>query len=287
MFNSWRIGRVAGIDLFLHPTFLLLMLVAYLMGGGLLGVLFLGALFGCVLLHELGHALTARWYNIRTHDITLSPIGGVARLERMPRKAGPELLITLAGPATNLAIAGVLGLVLAASRLVIPTGALSQPEAFLQSLLLVNLVLAAFNLIPAFPMDGGRILRATLSGPMGRLGATEVAATVGQTLALVLPLVLLWLGSLSILHVVLAAFVFWAAGIERAQVRAEEAGPARVDSRMDRRGEPDGFWVAPPGYDWSSRGDGSWRAVPLTVPLPVAGRHRRTPRREPSTWRLG
>src|SRR3954470_6768389 len=102
---SWKLGRVAGIDLFLHPTFLLV----FLFTGGL-PILFVLALFGCVLLHELGHALMARRFGIETEDITLYPIGGVARLHRMPRAPGAELLIALAGPAVNLLIAAILGL---------------------------------------------------------------------------------------------------------------------------------------------------------------------------------
>src|SRR5690606_11386827 len=115
---SWKLGRVAGIDLYLHPTFLLLLAFAYASQGGLMAVLLVGAVFGCVLLHELGHALTARFCGIRTEDITLYPIGGVARLVRMPRKPSAELLITLAGPAVNLVIAGVLAtLILGATAL--------------------------------------------------------------------------------------------------------------------------------------------------------------------------
>ena len=112
---SIKLGRVAGIDLYLHLTFLLLLAFVGLSQGGLPAVLLVSAVFGCVLLHELGHALTARAFGIDTEDITLYPIGGVARLTRMPRAPGAELLITLAGPAVNLAIAGVLGAFLWAS----------------------------------------------------------------------------------------------------------------------------------------------------------------------------
>ena len=151
---SWKIGRIAGIDLFLHPTFLLILLPG-LTGG--LSPIFIIALFGCVVLHELGHALMARRFGIETLDITLYPIGGVARLQRMPRAPGAELLIALAGPAVNFAIvAGLLGLEL------LGIGGLEADTslgAFLGGLMLVNLVLGLFNLIPAFPMDGGRVLR--------------------------------------------------------------------------------------------------------------------------------
>lgn len=259
MFSSWKVGRVAGIDLYLHPTFFLLLAVAYLLDGGLMAVAFTAAIFGCVLLHEYGHALTARRYGIATRDITLYPIGGVARLERMPRAPGAELLITLAGPATNLAIAAGLGLVLGLGMLLEPGGEPTLVGRFAQMLMVVNVLLAVFNLIPAFPMDGGRVLRALLSAGVGRLRATEVAAGVGQALALAIPLTLMYLGLFNPLHLVLAAFLFIAAGREREQVRAEEAERRRPNV------EPAGVWTAPPGFCWVSLGDGSWRLAPIAV----------------------
>src|SRR5271157_5987977 len=151
---SWKLGRVAGIDLFLHPTFLLSLLPGMT---GNLSPLLIVALFGCVVLHELGHALMARRFGIETLDITLYPIGGVARLERMPRAPGAELLIALAGPAVNFGIAALLLAVLALGSAVVET---SVPVGgFLGELLIANLVLGLFNLLPAFPMDGGRVLR--------------------------------------------------------------------------------------------------------------------------------
>src|SRR5271165_5156930 len=140
---SWKLGRIAGIDLFLHPTFLLILLPG--MTGGL-SAFFIVALFGCVVLHELGHALMARRFGIETLDITLYPIGGMARLRRMPRAPGAELLIALAGPAVNFAIAAAL-FTLSASGLV---GVFATPQlgAFVWDLLLVNLGLGLFNLLP-------------------------------------------------------------------------------------------------------------------------------------------
>src|ERR1700761_6704778 len=105
---SWKLGRIAGIDVFVHPTFLLLLLLPEVRAGGVLTILQLVAIFGCVLMHEFGHALMARRFGIETEDITLYPIGGVARLRRLPRAPGAELLITLAGPAVNFAIVGIL-----------------------------------------------------------------------------------------------------------------------------------------------------------------------------------
>src|SRR3954468_7031333 len=105
---SWKLGRVAGIDLFLHPTFLILLAYVGATQRGLESILLVSAVFGCVLLHELGHALMARQFGIETEDITLYPIGGVARLQRMPRAPGAELLIALAGPAVNVLIVAAL-----------------------------------------------------------------------------------------------------------------------------------------------------------------------------------
>ena len=171
---SWKLGQVAGIDLYVHATFLLIFLVfPGVFDGGPLSpwnVLLVLSVFGCVLLHELGHALMARRFGIQTRDITLYPIGGVARLERMPRAPGAELLIALAGPAVNFAIAAVL-----LPLLFLGTdefASLSMIGLFLESLLSINLFLGLFNLVPAFPMDGGRVLRACLSNWLGRLRAT-------------------------------------------------------------------------------------------------------------------
>ncbi len=190
---SFKIGRWFGIDVFLHFTFLLLLVFLGFVywrstdnaGAAVRGVAFMVALFACVLLHEFGHALTARRYGIKTRDITLLPIGGVARLERMPDDPWQELLVAIAGPAVNVAIAGGLyvGLLL--------SGAAPEPGnlglgggALVQRLLAVNLFLVLFNLLPAFPMDGGRVLRALLATRLGRRRATAIAATVGQGMAI-------------------------------------------------------------------------------------------------------
>ncbi|HVU25215.1 MAG TPA: site-2 protease family protein [Opitutus sp.] len=191
---SLKIGRFAGIDVFVHWTFTLLLVwifVAQMSAGGgtlagLRGVVFILALFGCVVLHEFGHALTARRYGIQTRDITLLPIGGVARLERMPENPRHELLVALAGPAVNLAIALILFVALAAWRgLPIRVAPQFAHGGFVAQLMIVNVLLAVFNLIPAFPMDGGRVLRALLATRVGRRRATHAAANVGQFLAIV------------------------------------------------------------------------------------------------------
>ena len=254
---SWSLGRIAGINVFLHPTLLLILALPGVWQGGVESLLLVASVFGCVLLHEFGHALTARQFGIETEDITLYPIGGVARLRRLPRAPGAELLITLAGPAVNLAIALALAGILLAGTLmdfwyVVPLG------GFLMVLMQINLGLAAFNLIPAFPMDGGRILRAALSGWLGRLRATEVAAGIGQLLAVLFGVFSLVHGPL--IHVALAAFIYFAAKAELAHVGMEERGRSYGN-------EPhQGVWTAPAGYRWVRSGRGVWQLAPIRVP---------------------
>jgi Zn-dependent protease len=189
---SWRIGRIAGIDLYVHFTFLILLawvaLTHYLARGSvddaLVGLAFILALFGIVILHELGHALAARYYGIPTRDITLLPIGGVARLERMPDKPAQELVVALAGPAVNVVLAVLfLPFALRDSAVTSLDSVTTLPGVFLTQLFWINVMLAAFNMIPAFPMDGGRVLRALLALRMDYVRATQVAATIGQGMA--------------------------------------------------------------------------------------------------------
>jgi len=190
---SLKLGSFAGIRVYLHWTFLLLLLWILFssLGHGhswaeaVSGVGFILALFGCVLLHEFGHALTARHYGIRTQDITLLPIGGLARLERLPENPRHELWVTLAGPAVNVVIAAVLLAILVFAYQV---NEFFQVQLFAGNFLLrlmwVNVLLGLFNLLPAFPMDGGRVLRALLSMRLGRARATRVAANIGQVMAI-------------------------------------------------------------------------------------------------------
>lgn len=189
---SWKLGRFAGIEVYMHATFLLLIgwvaLTHWLEGRSLAAVLsgvgFILALFACVVLHEYGHAITARKYGIKTRDITLYPIGGVARLERMPDDPRQELWVALAGPAVNVVIAAVLFIWLSVTGGLEPLSQLSVASgSFLERLMFVNISLVLFNMIPAFPMDGGRVLRALLAMRMEYTQATQIAAFLGQGLA--------------------------------------------------------------------------------------------------------
>lgn len=189
---SWKLGEVAGIGVYMHATFLLLIgwvalshwLEGRTLAAVLAGVGFILALFACVVLHEFGHALTAKKYGIKTRDITLLPIGGVARLERMPDKPIQELWVALAGPAVNVVIAAALWVWLDFTAALEPLERLSVAGgSFLERLMLVNVFLVLFNMIPAFPMDGGRVLRALLAMRMEYTRATQAAASVGQGLA--------------------------------------------------------------------------------------------------------
>jgi Zn-dependent protease/predicted transcriptional regulator len=226
---SWRIGRIAGIDVYIHFTFLLLLgwLVAmhYLAHGDLAealgGLVFILTLFGIVVLHELGHALAARRYGIRTRDITLLPIGGVARLERMPDDPRQELVVAFAGPAVNVVMAAGLYLGLALGRGLAPVGDVIQVGgSFVDQLFWVNVSLAVFNLLPAFPMDGGRVLRALLAMRLDYVRATHVAARIGQGMALVFGFLGLFGNPLLIF---IALFVWLAAAQEASLVQMRSA----------------------------------------------------------------
>jgi stage IV sporulation protein FB len=188
---SFPIGRLFGSEIRVHVTFFLLLAwiaIAYYQQGGTPaaaeGVAFILALFACVIAHEFGHALTARRYGIRTPDITLLPIGGLARLERMPENPRQEILVALAGPAVNIVIAVVLILFMRTNFDLQTLERLDNPGlSFMARLATVNVFLALFNLIPAFPMDGGRVLRAVLAIWYPRRQATDIAAKIGQALA--------------------------------------------------------------------------------------------------------
>jgi Zn-dependent protease/predicted transcriptional regulator len=195
---SWKIGEVAGIGIYIHATFWLLILFIIFatwthgrsLGTALYGAIFVLVIFGCITLHELGHALAARRFGVETRDITLLPIGGLARLEQMPKNPIHELWVALAGPAVNVIIAAALYLGLWGAGAQWNLGQFRWFGGdFLNELMIVNLWLVAFNMIPAFPMDGGRVLRALLATHMEFTRATRIAARVGQGIAGVFALV--------------------------------------------------------------------------------------------------
>ncbi|NWG06700.1 MAG: site-2 protease family protein [Chloroflexi bacterium] len=220
---QWKLGRFAGIDVYVHATFLLLIgWVGYShwlehqnWGEVLNGIFFILALFACVVLHEYGHALTARKYGIKTRDITLYPIGGVARLERMPEKPVEELWVALMGPAVNVLIAAGLLAYLVLSQSLVPLNELTVASgSFLERLITVNISLVLFNLIPAFPMDGGRVLRALLAMRMDYVRATQIAANIGQGMAFLLG----FIGLFSNPFLLFIAFFVWIGASQEASM---------------------------------------------------------------------
>jgi Zn-dependent protease/CBS domain-containing protein len=224
---SIRLFDVAGTAVRIHLTFFLLLAwiaaIHWNRGGAAAaidGLIFIVLLFLCVVLHEFGHVFAARRYGIRTSDVTLLPIGGVASLERMPEKPSQEIVVALAGPAVNLVIAVVLVVLLEARFDLTQMTQLQEATSTLAGrIAAANVALFVFNLIPAFPMDGGRVLRALLAVPLGYTRATRVAATIGQGLAFVFALLGLLGNPLLIL---IAVFIFLAASGEAGYVQARE-----------------------------------------------------------------
>lgn len=232
---SFSIGTVRGTVIRIHVTFFLLLLwigVAHGLHGGVAaaldGVVFISLVFFCVVLHEFGHVAAARRYGIKTPDITLLPIGGVARMERIPEEPGREIAVALAGPAVNVAIALLLALIL--GGVPAPTAMMDVQNPgidMLQRLFWVNVFLGVFNMIPAFPMDGGRVLRAILAYRMGHARGTEIAARVGQGLAFALGLLGLFGNPLLIF---IALFVYLGAAGEAAEAQLSAAAHGLLTS---------------------------------------------------------
>lgn len=236
---SLNLGSIAGTAIRIHITFLLFLLwlgtVYYQRGGAEAawqGTIFIVLIFSCVLLHELGHVFAARRYGVKTRDVTLWPFGGIASMERMPDKPYEELIVAVAGPAVNVAIAAVL-LVWVGSHLDVENlMKIEDPSVSLAVKVMgANIILVVFNMIPAFPMDGGRVLRALLAMRMGNVRATEMAAKIGQGFAIVF-------GVLGIFYnpmlVIIAAFIFLAASGEatQAQIRAVTQGALVSDAMI-------------------------------------------------------
>lgn len=226
MFKSFKIGQLFNIPIYLHWSFLLLPLIVIYRSSTLdtiniiweLGLVF--TLFACVLFHELGHALSARRYGVNTLDIILSVIGGVARLTKLPEKPSQELIVAAAGPAVNVVIAVVISLLL------LITGNFDLPQVetinssnFLPLLAIANIGLVVFNLVPAFPMDGGRMLRAGLAMKLSRVKATRIAVIVGQILAVFFAALGVYTGNYTLVFI--AVFVFMSAASEYRGVKQE------------------------------------------------------------------
>lgn len=216
---SVNIGRIAGTAVRIHLTFVLFLVwifAANWYSGGpqaaWSGLAFIVLLFVCVLAHEFGHIFMARRFGVMTPDVTLLPIGGVARLERIPEKPSEEFLIAIAGPAVNVVISLVLVVVFGASLHTQGLAAMESAQiSMVDRLAVVNLFLAIFNMIPAFPMDGGRVLRALLAIRLGHVRATEIAASIGQFVAFGLGFLGLFGNPLLIF---IAIFVYLAASSE-------------------------------------------------------------------------
>jgi Zn-dependent protease len=239
---SWKLGKVSGIKIQVHWTFLILIgwvILLHVSQGAdtaqvVSGVALVLAVFGCVVLHELGHALTAQRFGVQTRDITLLPIGGVARLERMPDKPSQELLVAAAGPAVNVVIAAILFALLAVTNSLRPLAEVAVVGGnLLVQLAWLNVILVAFNVLPAFPMDGGRILRALLAMKLDYVRSTQIAASIGQAMAILFGFVGLFANPILLL---IAIFVYLGAQAEAQQVQLRVAleGVPVADAMMTR-----------------------------------------------------
>ncbi len=226
---QWKVGEYSGIGVYLHATFFLLIgfvVLSHILQGDpvsqtIAGVAFILALFASVVLHEFGHALAAKRYGIKTRDITLYPIGGVARLDRMPDKPIQEFWVALAGPAVNVVIAGVLFAWITITNDIVSIERLSVSVGpFLERLMVTNISLVLFNLLPAFPMDGGRVLRALLAMRLEYTRATQIAATIGQGMAFLFGFIGLFTNPFLIF---IALFVWIGAAQEASMVQMKSA----------------------------------------------------------------
>jgi Zn-dependent protease/CBS domain-containing protein len=236
---SLKVGELAGTVVYVHVTFFLLLAWIAVTSGvekgsiaaGVQAAGFMATLFGCVVLHEFGHALMARRFGIRTRDIVLLPIGGVGRLERIPDVPRQELLVALAGPAVSVGIAAGLFVVLRLHGSMPRFDDFGAAEAsFAERLMFINGGLAIFNLLPAFPMDGGRVLRSILAMRLDYVRATELAARVGQAVAVLFVAVGVLTNPLLVL---IALFVWMGAAGEVGVLRVKRAlGGATVESAM-------------------------------------------------------
>lgn len=267
MMGTYNLGQVIGIPIKVHITLLIFLPIIALQIGLWTGVHFLwgllaaAGLFGSVALHELGHAVVAMAKRIRVREILLLPIGGLAQLERMPERPGDEIQIALAGPLVSLALGvGSFLLYLFFSGWM-PR---SVPVLFLV-LASMNFMLAIFNMLPSFPMDGGRVFRAWLTPRIGRVAATRIAARTGRGMAIFFGIWGLFRGDPMI--IVIAIFIYMAAGAEYRQVLMQEQAPRRFGpfhtygATAARDEVEDGFVVGPPPYERkAASAAGNWMA---------------------------
>ena len=239
-----KIGRLFGIDIFLHWTFALVPIVLIFnwryqlkMEWNMIGAMsgLVGIAFVCVVMHEYGHALAARYLGISTRDIMITPIGGLARLERMPRDPKQELFVTFAGPFVNFVLALVVAIVvLSLGMNLFPADNATIQEQYLPLVMWLNSALFVFNLVPAFPMDGGRILRSLLAMFMSHHNATTIATLVGQALAI--GFVIVGINQSQYSLVFIGGFVFYAASLEIRNARlAEQFETLPNDDQEDHR----------------------------------------------------
>jgi Zn-dependent protease len=286
MLKAWKIGSLFGIGLYIHWSFFLLPAYAMLSTadsdtGPLFMLAFVAVVAVCIVLHEYGHALTARFFGIKTRDITLYPIGGVARLEKMSEKPWEEFWIAVGGPAVNVIIAALLFVPIAIVAVVDPEWLMGTVEGrFLVAVFGSNVLLVLFNMIPAFPMDGGRVLRALLAAAVGFLPATRAAAKVAAVMALLMGLAGLGLfGSFlqNPMLILIAGFVFLAGQRELAYVEMRERErldretpiPVLPAPRRAAPAVPAGFFDLQPSiavYTWDSA-TGSWVREPAAPPV--------------------
>jgi Zn-dependent protease len=238
MFQTIYLGKLVGIKIYIHWTFWLLaiyVMVANLksgFGGATSALGFVFAVFGCVFLHEMGHAMAAKWFGIRTEDITLLPIGGLARMAEFPRRPIVELVVAIAGPLVNVAIAIILafGLGIQAHYSKMAENGLVEIGPW-EQLLIANVVLAVFNMLPSYPMDGGRVLRSLLAMVMPYPQATVITARTGQIMAVIMFVASFFF---SFTLMIIAFMVFGVCTGELLKVRIETA-------RQQMQGQPSPF----------------------------------------------
>jgi len=261
---SWKIGSLFGIPVRLHVSMLIFPVIAFswVDGTGPLGFVIAAALtvllFGSILAHEFGHALVARRFGVQTQDIILTPIGGMARLTAMPRNPRQEISVAIAGPLVSLSLAGI-SFGLSAALVIMPA---ISPVVLqgLGALLWINLMLGLFNLIPALPMDGGRILRGYLAINRDHLTATRIAARVGRVIAIAGGVIgALYFRSLGL--VAIAVFVYFSAGMEQRMAEIQEARRRAAAGHGGGEGDPFSG-NGPRVYSWSWRSGGGERSRP-------------------------